>query len=249
MLTTLEAGAGDPLVLVHGFSQSAAAWWPLVGPLESSFRLVAVDAPGHGGSAAVTADLLSGADLMAAAAPERAAWLGYSMGGRYALHVALRHPQAVTRLVLVSTTAGIDDPVERAQRRESDAVLADRVESEGVASFLAWWVGQPLFSTLRPEAARLEERVEAASAEGLASSLRLAGTGSQEPLWEAAGSLSMPVLVVAGELDRKYVGLGRRLVESIGSNAELRVIAGAGHACHLEKPADFLATVTDFLRR
>lgn len=249
MLATLEAGAGDPLVLVHGFSQSAAAWWPLVRPLESSFRLVAVDAPGHGGSAAVAADLPSGADLMAAAAPERAAWVGYSMGGRYALHVALRHPQAVTRLVLVSATAGIDDAEERARRRESDAALADRVASDGVASFLEWWISQPLFSTLRPQAARLEERVAAASAEGLASSLRLAGTGSQEPLWEAAGSLSMPVLVVAGELDLKYVGLGRRLVESIGSNAELRVIAGAGHACHLEKPADFLATVTDFLRR
>lgn len=249
MLATLEAGAGDPVVLLHGFSQSAASWWPLVQPLESSFRLVALDAPGHGGSAAIRADLPSGADLMAAAAPGRSAWLGYSMGGRYALHVALRHPEAVSRLILVSATAGIDDPAERARRRESDSALAARVEHDGVASFLAWWVSQPLFSTLGPDAARLEERVAAASAEGLASSLRLAGTGSQEPLWEAAGSLSMPVLVVAGELDRKYVALGRRLAESIGANAEVSVIAGAGHACHLENPAEFLAAVTDFLRR
>ena len=249
MLRTLEAGAGDPVVLVHGFSQSAASWWPLVRPLESSFRLVAVDAPGHGGSAAVRADLTAGADLMASAAPPRAAWLGYSMGGRYALHVALRHPGAVTRLVLVSATAGIEDPDERRERRESDAALAERVEREGVAAFLAWWVGQPMFSTLGPEAARLEERVRAASAEGLASSLRLAGTGSQAPLWDAAGSLSMPVLVVAGELDPKYAGLAQRLVESIGPNAELHLIAGAGHACHLEKPAEFLATVREFLSR
>ncbi|HVA74535.1 MAG TPA: alpha/beta fold hydrolase [Acidimicrobiales bacterium] len=248
MLNTVERGDGPPVVLVHGFTQSAGSWWPLVEPLEEGNRLVAVDAPGHGGSARIEAGLAEGADLMVASVPAPAAWVGYSMGGRFALHAALRHPEAVSRLIVVSSTGGIDDPQERAARRRSDTALAERVESEGLESFLAWWVEQPLFATLPPEVARVEERVSHATAAGLASSLRLAGTGSQEPLWDAIPSLEMPVLVMAGALDEKYVAIARRLVSTIGPNACLHLVAGAGHACHLERPEEFTTAVRGFLR-
>jgi len=239
-------GHGDPLILVHGFTQSAQAWGRLGDDLGRRHRVIALDAPGHGGSAAVRADLTAGADLMAAGVRERAAWAGYSMGGRYALHVALRHPEQVERLVLISATAGIDDPAERAVRRRSDAALADRIEKEGLEPFLRWWLAQPLFSTLPPEAAELDSRL-GGTATGLASSLRLAGTGTQEPLWDQLDRLSMPVLVVAGELDEKYVQLARRLVAGIGSGARLAVVPGAGHACHLEQPDLFGRVIGPFL--
>ena len=247
MLRTVERGEGPPVILVHGFTQSAASWWPLVAPLERRHRVVAVDAPGHGGSADVAAGLEDGADLMVAAVPVPAAWVGYSMGGRFALHVAARHPDAVTRLVLVSATAGIVDGDERAARARSDDALARRVESEGVESFLKWWVSQPLFATLPSSAARIADRAANATAPGLASSLRLAGTGSQQPLWDALHALDMPVLVIAGELDNKYVALGERITAAAGANARLHVVQGAGHACHLEKPDEFLSVVTEFL--
>ena len=228
-------GQGDPLILVHGFTQSARAWGRLGDDLGRRHRVIALDAPGHGGSSEVRADLGAGADLMAARARERAPWAGYSMGGRYALHVALRHPDQVERLVLISATAGIDDPAERAARRRSDETLADRIEDEGLEPFLRWWLTQPLFATLPSEAADLDGRL-GGTATGLASSLRLAGTGTQEPLWDRLDRLSMPVLVVAGELDAKYVQLAERLAAGIGSSARLAVIPGAGHACHLEQP-------------
>lgn len=247
MLNTVERGDGPPVVLVHGFTQSAESWWPLVEPLESRYRLVAVDAPGHGGSAGVEVGLPDGADLMVASVPSPAAWVGYSMGGRFALHAAVRHPEAVSRLILVSSTAGIDDAEERARRRASDAALADRVEKDGAEAFLRWWVAQPMFSALPPSASRVDERIRNATAAGLASSLRLAGTGTQEPLWHGLASFSMPVLVVAGKLDEKYAGIARRLVATIGDNARLELIDGAGHACHLEKQREFTALVADFL--
>ena len=244
-------GAGPSLVLVHGFTQSGRAWGPVGDALAGRHRLVALDAPGHGGSAAVSADLPGGADLMARtaeAAGGAGAWLGYSMGGRYALHVALRHPELVERLVLVSATAGIDDTGERADRRRSDEALADRVESEGLEPFLRWWLDQPLFRSLPAGARQLEGRLGGTAA-GLADSLRRAGTGSQEPLWDRLGELRMPVLVVCGALDTKYEALGRRMVDAIGANATLEVLAGAGHACHLERPDAFLAAVTSWLER
>lgn len=233
-------------MLLHGFTQSGSAWAPISTALSGGHRVVTIDAPGHGRSSEVMAGLVDGADLMVAAAPTPAAWVGYSMGGRFALNVALRHPDAVTRLVLVSTTAGIDDPAERARRRATDAALAGRIEAMGVDSFLTEWLAQPLFSTLTREAAAIESRLGSTAA-GLASSLRLAGAGQQEPAWEMVGTFSMPVLVVTGERDSKYTALGERLVESIGSNASLHVMSGAGHACHLERPEEFVRVLEPFL--
>jgi 2-succinyl-6-hydroxy-2,4-cyclohexadiene-1-carboxylate synthase len=234
------------VVLVHGFTQSGGAWGPIGVELGRRHRMTALDAPGHGRSAEVQTSLPLGADLMAAAAPAGAAWIGYSMGGRYALHVALQHPDRVERLVLVSTTGGIDDATERAARRRSDEVLAARVEEEGLEPFVRWWLQQSLFSTLPADAADLDNRLIGTAA-GLAGSLRLAGTGTQEPLWNRLDSLSMPVLVIAGELDARYLQLAGRLVAAIGSSASLAVMAGAGHACHLERPDEFLAVVEPFL--
>jgi len=246
-------GGRRRLALVHGFTQSAAAWRPFVDGLGDSFEAVAVDAPGHGRSSDVQAGLAEGAAMMAAAVVGAgsggpASWIGYSMGARYALHVALAHAEAVENLVLVSATAGIDDPGEREARRRSDAEIALRIERDGVESFLDWWLSQPLFSTLAPDAANLQARL-GSSPTGLASSLRLAGTGTQQPLWDCLCNLEMPVLVVAGEADAKYRDLARRLVESIGANAQLTVIPGAGHACHLESPGLFLRLVEGWLTK
>ena len=246
MLHAEATGDGNPVVLLHGFTQSGAAWGPIAAELAMKHRVITIDAPGHGGSVGVRAGLSEAADLMATAAPAPAAWVGYSMGGRFALTVALRHPDSVSRLVLVSTAAGIDDPEERARRREVDERLATRIEAEGVESFLREWLSQPLFSTISPEAAALESRL-GSTAEGLASSLRLAGAAEQEPAWNRLASLSMPVLVVVGELDAKYRALGESLVAGIGANARLHVVAGAGHACHLERPGAFLEAVGPFL--
>jgi len=168
------------------------------------------------------------------------------MGGRYALHVALRHPHLVHRLVLVSATGGIDHPQDRAARRRADEALAARVEAEGVAAFVTWWLERPLFATLPPEAAALDSRLGGTAA-GLAASLRLAGTGTQEPLWPHLSQLTMPVLVVAGSEDDAYLGHGRRLVAGIGRTATLAVVPGAGHACHLERPDAFLGIIRPFL--
>jgi len=234
------------VVLVHGFTQSSRTWTHPAAALAKRHEVIALDAPGHGGSSDVVADLRHGADLMAAAAPEPAAWLGYSMGGRYALHVALRHPMLVRRLVVVSTSGGIDGKAQREARRRSDEALAIRVEAEGLAPFVRWWLERPLFSTLPAEAAEIESRLDGTAA-GLASSLRHAGVGTQEPLWEQLGELSMPVLVVAGALDDKYVREAARLAAAIGYNAEVTVLPEAGHACHMERPDAFWAAVTPFL--
>lgn len=239
-----SAGALDPFVLLHGFTQNADSWGPFATHLTSSRPVVAVDLPGHGGSDAVRADLRSTADLVASSTPPGVV-VGYSMGGRVALHLATQHPAHVRGLVLVSTTAGLDDAAERADRRSADERLADRVDQLGVDRFLDEWLDQPLFADLPRDAAQVDAR-RANTPTGLASSLRLCGTGTQRPLWDVIAGIDIPTLVVVGERDAKFRPIGERLVTTIGAAATLCTVDGAGHNAPLERPDATAVAILDW---
>ena len=232
-------------MLVHGFTQTGASWAALASSLAADHEVICIDAPGHGGSSDVRADLVDGGRLIGDVGG-RATYVGYSMGGRLALHLALARPDLVERLVLLGATGGIDDERERAARRTADEVLAASIEADGVAAFVDRWLAQPLFAGLPDDPADRAHRGTNTAA-GLASSLRLAGTGTQTPLWDRLPELSMPVLVLVGEHDTKFTALGRRLAEAIGPNAAFAVVPGAGHAAHLERPDTFVALLRDWL--
>ena len=164
------------------------------------------------------------------------------------MHLALARPESVVGLVLISGTAGIEDVDERRRRRASDQDLADQLDPHDgrrpmpVAAFLRRWLDNPMFADISPEATAFEERLRN-TGPGLASSLRLAGTGTQLPLWHSLAALAVPVLIVSGALDEKFTDLGRRLAGSIGANATHVAMAGAGHAPHLQRPGAVAALV------
>lgn len=246
MLDAVVEGRGPRLVLVHGFAQTRDCWGPVGAALAADHEVCRIDAPGHGGSSTFHAGLRTGARLIADQGGT-ATYLGYSMGGRFLLHLALANPELVRGLVLLGATAGIDDPAERAARKANDEALADRLEREGLEPFLDAWLAQPLFAGLGPAARFREVRVRDNTVEGLAESLRQAGTGSQEPLWDRLGRIEAPTLVLAGELDERFTAAGRRMAEAIGANARFEAVPGAGHAAHLEQPDAFLAVVVPWL--
>lgn len=203
-----------------------------------------IDAPGHGDSHHDDADLDEAARLSVEVGGD-AVYLGYSMGGRVALHAALAAPDRVRALVLIGATAGIDDAAERAARRAADEALAAELERQGLPAFLDDWLAQPLFATLPPEvqhrAARLRNRPE-----GLAASLRTCGTGSQRPLWADVTGLTTPTLLMAGGEDPKFTALAERMTVSIGPSASAAIIPGAGHSVHLERPNETADAVLAF---
>jgi 2-succinyl-6-hydroxy-2,4-cyclohexadiene-1-carboxylate synthase len=231
-------------VLVHGFTQTARSWDRVAERLAERHEVVTVDVPGHGDSGAVRADVATAAAMLGAAGGS-ATYVGYSMGGRLCLHLAVVRPDLVRRLALVSATAGIEDPAERTARQQADEELAASIEREGVDAFLDRWLALPLFATVPRDAAGADDRRRNTAA-GLASSLRLAGTGVQESLWGRLGELSMPVLVVAGQLDEKYVAIARRMAARVFGST-LLVFEGAGHAVHLEQPDRFSGALEDWL--
>jgi 2-succinyl-6-hydroxy-2,4-cyclohexadiene-1-carboxylate synthase len=228
----------ETVVLLHGFGGTRRAWDGVASLLDSErYRPIALDLPGHGeaagGKAPITfADCV---EHVLGAAPERFALCGYSLGGRIALHVALSAPERLRRLILVSSTAGIQDPAERAARRTADHRLAAELEAGGLEEFIARWRAQPLFAGEPPEVARLAREDQRRNRAGaLADVLRGVGTGEMAPLWERLGELTMPVSVVAGEGDAKFTALGRRMVARL-ADANLVMLPG-GHNLPLENP-------------
>jgi len=241
------SGEGPTLVMAHGFTQTGRLWGEFGELLGRGRRLLAVDLPGHGGSSGVPAGLEDGGRMLLAAGGEPPFdVLGYSLGARFALHSALASAESVARLVLIGGTAGIENDEARAERRRRDEEMAASLEAqENVDAFIEGWLHNPMFVTLRAEAAGTSERRRNTPA-GLASSLRLAGAGVQAPLWDRLGELTMPVLVIAGATDVRYQALGVRLAGTV-AHGNLAVIPGAGHAAHLEQPRLTAAVVDAWL--
>lgn len=235
----------ERLILVHGFTQTGRSWEPVQALLSPPYAVLTPDLPGHGQRSEVHAGIEEAARLLGEEGG-RGTYVGYSLGGRVALRLALDRPDLVERLVLVSASAGIEDDEDRAARRAADETLARAIEEEGVDAFLAEWLAQPLFSTLSPDHFGLESRREN-TAGGLAAALRTLGQGSMEPLWMRLLDLRMPVLVVAGELDETYCLQAVHLGGWMGEVASLALIPLAGHACHLEQPERFVKLLRTFL--
>lgn len=257
-LEVMDEGQGRPLLLLHGFTGTAATWYRVVAACQHERRVLALDLLGHGGSDAppdpACYALERQADVLAAllvdldAVPAEV--VGYSMGARLALALAVRHPGTVSRLVLESPSAGIADPQERARRRAADEELARILEQDGIEAFAAAWEAQPLFASLAllraSERARLHDERRIHDPAALAASLRGAGQGAMTPLHDCLGGISTPTLVVAGELDA--VGMTRAsAVAAAMPGAHLEVIAHAGHTPHLEQTEAFIGRLVTFL--
>ena len=235
----------DRLMLVHGFTQTLRSWDRLTESLAETFQVVRVDLPGHGGSSGVDLGFAETAACIGDAGG-LATYVGYSMGGRLCLRLALDQPELVRTLVLVGASPGLADEDERAARRSADEERAAEIERIGTAAFLERWLAQPMFSTLEPSPADVEARLANPPA-GLAAALRRLGTGVQEPLWNRLSELEMPVLLVTGQDDTRFARLAEEMAEAIGVNAQVVALAAAGHAAHLKRPASFCRLLTAFL--
>jgi 2-succinyl-6-hydroxy-2,4-cyclohexadiene-1-carboxylate synthase len=246
----LHRGSGsERVVLLHGFTQNSQCWGPFAADLGKRLNVdvVGIDAPGHGASLHDDADLWETADLVAQAggAGGAAHYVGYSMGGRVGLHVALRYPGLVKSLTLIGANPGIEDVAQRAARLVADNRLADQLLDNGLPEFLERWLAQPLFEELTEEnsflAARLTNRPE-----GLAANLRRCSVGAQDNLWPRLTEYAGPLLVMTGTQDEKFGAIAERIAEH-RPNIDRAWISAAGHSAHLERPGASVDALMHFV--
>ena len=259
-LHTVLFGAGRPLLLLHGFTGSAATWAGLAAQLAPQHQCIALDLIGHGQSGApadparYTMDhaVQDIAGLLDVLGISRVDLLGYSLGGRLALQFAVAAPGRVRALILESASPGLASPAERAARIAADDALAEVIERDGIEAFVAHWEALPLWASQAelPAELRARQRTQrlANRPQGLANSLRGMGTGRQRALWDVLPAFTIPTLLLAGALDAKFSAIAQQMAATL-PRADLAIIAAAGHAIHLEQPEIFGQRVAVFLEQ
>jgi 2-succinyl-6-hydroxy-2,4-cyclohexadiene-1-carboxylate synthase len=250
------SGDGPPATLLHGFTQRGDVWAELRRHLGPDRRWISIDIRGHGATRtqpgaphsleACADDVVAVWDALRL---ERSHVVGYSMGGRLALHAATRYPHRLRSLCLIGAHAGLE-PSQRAKRRREDEALAERIERDGLEWFARYWSEIPLLTTLRGRRPEVSEHLQglrgSADPAGFAASLRAMGAGRMEPLWSVLHRITCPVLVMAGADDARYVPYAQRLCDAL-PDARLAIVSEAGHAAHLEQPAAVAALIRGFL--
>lgn len=227
------------LVLLHGFGADHRVWTPLLPALADSWNVHGPDLPGHGRTGVPTGDLAAAARQLAADLSEldRPVVVGYSLGGRLALHLALE--MELGGLVLVGASAGLADPAERAARVTNDDAWAARLTAD-YEKYLTDWDAQPLFAERAGQPVadyRLDQQPQA-----LAAAMRAFSTGRQDPLHERLGEIQAPVVLLAGEHDSKFRAIAAELVTQF-PHARVVIAAGAGHDVPTDNPSAVLAAL------
>jgi 2-succinyl-6-hydroxy-2,4-cyclohexadiene-1-carboxylate synthase len=254
----VSEGAGPPAIVLHGFTGSSESMQVVSDALRDTHRVHRVDLLGFGQSdaprdpAAYTMDrcVAQLTSMLDALALGRVHCVGYSMGGRVALSLAIAHADRVASLALVGATPGIADAASRAARVAADEALAERIFEHGLETFVDEWMALPLFASqrrlgqaplARARAERMRNRPEV-----LAASLRGMGTGRMPPLQQALARLCVPVLLAVGGEDAKFCAIARDMAALL-PDARVGVIDTAGHAAHLEQPEAFTRLLISFL--
>jgi 2-succinyl-6-hydroxy-2,4-cyclohexadiene-1-carboxylate synthase len=225
------------VILLHGFTHTGRSWDPVVAALGERYTAIALDIRGHGSASErepVTLEAVIGD--VGGLVDERFTLVGYSMGGRIALHAALELGERIERLVLIGASPGIADERERAARREADERLADEIEHTRIEDFARRWASNPVLAgqPASVRAAAEEDRLRNAPS-GLARALRGLGTGALPSLWGRLGELRMPIVLVVGDQDQKFRAIAEEMAPQI-PDAGVVVVPRAGHAVHLEAP-------------
>lgn len=247
------------LVFLHGFTGSTATWADVMEKLDGQFKMVAIDLIGHGKTAIPTnpsrytmeeqvkdlEEVFEFLDL------RTFALVGYSMGGRIALGYTINYPARVQTLILESSSPGLKTEAECQVRREADEKLAKRIQTEGVQKFVDFWEDIPLFATQKKMSAESRQKVKkerlSQSREGLANSLKGIGTGSQPSYWASLSEIKPPVLLITGEIDKKFVNISREMKEIL-PNATSKTVKNVGHAIHVENPSVFATIVKEHIK-
>lgn len=238
------------LYALHGFTETDESWAETLARDIPALRCPLL--PGHGGKPCPPAFNWARMvdDLTATLPAEPIDLLGYSMGGRIALQLALTQPKRIRRLILVSCHPGIRDPAERALRRQRDESLAQVLEEDGIGPFMAWWETQRALRPYEPFPAAVAESVRARRLNqdpvGLAACLRALGGASMEPAWSRLGELRMPVLLISGAADTRYMRVMDEMAAAIADHRR-EVVLRSGHAVHRERPQVVAQMVGAFL--
>jgi len=232
-----------PIVFLHGFLGAPSMWKAVEARLRTPIANCLI-LPGHGGTPwfpPTPANFLSSVDAIAQSLPssQPSTLVGYSMGARVALALALRHPEQIHSAILIGADAGIEDEAMRAERIAWDSSWAERAKNDSAEAFATAWESLPLFDSQKNISAEAQADLRAQrtshTSAGIAWAMRTLGLGRMPSLWSLLEKNDVPLTLMSGALDRKFTEKSRAIVMR-AKNARAVVVENVGHNVALEAP-------------
>ncbi|AFY48103.1 2-succinyl-6-hydroxy-2,4-cyclohexadiene-1-carboxylate synthase [Nostoc sp. PCC 7524] len=249
------------IIFLHGFMGNIHEFDEAIKFLGDDFSYLTLDLPGHGKTQVLGGDEYYTMANTAAAIISllqqlnitKCFLVGYSMGGRLALYLTLHFPEYFDKVILESASPGLATETERLDRVKRDAQIARKLarslDKNDFAIFLLNWYNQPIFGYVKNHTGFndvLENRLQNCPTE-LAKSLQFMGTGSQPSLWEKLTDNQVPLLLLVGEKDEKFIDINKEIAK-ICQVSQLKIIPNAAHNIHFENTLDFVHHLKFFLR-
>uniref|UniRef100_A0A0D3F6X4 Mandelate racemase/muconate lactonizing enzyme C-terminal domain-containing protein n=1 Tax=Oryza barthii TaxID=65489 RepID=A0A0D3F6X4_9ORYZ len=262
------------ILFLHGFLGTSEDWVPMMKALSPSARVIAVDLPGHGESEILQHDVensnqisfsvQSVADLLLKLIRNitdgAVVVVGYSMGARIALHMALNQNHKISGAVIISGSPGLRDEASKRRRSAIDRSRAHFLSSCGLENFLETWYSAKMWASLREHPkfdSLVRTRMKHNNIKALSKVLADSSIGTQKSLWEDLKHLKSPLLIVAGEKDPKFKEISQQMCREIRKHkdresdglCEMIIIPDSGHAVHVENPLPLVRAIRKFLVR
>lgn len=257
---SLTTNLDKPVILfLHGFMGNINEFNEAMKLLGTDFSYLTLDLPGHGKTQVLGGDeyykiestaqgiinLLDNLNI------KKCFLVGYSMGGRLALYLTLYFPERFIKVVLESASPGLPTNAERLARIKSDYQITCKliriIDENKFNTFLNNWYNQPIFGNIKNHPAyqrMLESRLTNNPLE-LGKSLQFMGTGYQPSLWDKIEENQLPLLLLVGEFDKKFVNINTAMSYRT-ELAKLQIIKQSGHNTHLENTWAFVENLRKF---
>lgn len=259
------------IVFLHGFLGTSHDWVPIMKAISANSRCISIDLPGHGDSNVMwhinkkskrisfksMVDILM--KLICEITSGSVILVGYSMGARIALYMALKYDEKIARAVLISGSPGLLDEETRRIRTCQDEARARYLLSYGLLCFLKTWYEKGFWKSLRehPHFQRImENRAEHHDIQSLAKTLTGLSIGRQIPLWNDLKQCKKHLLFIVGEKDTKFKHISQQMLHEVRSGSvgrdqlsEMAIVPDCGHAVHLENPLAVIDLLSKFLSK
>jgi 2-succinyl-6-hydroxy-2,4-cyclohexadiene-1-carboxylate synthase len=245
------------VLLLHGFMGNSNDFDNVIGDISDRFCFLTLDLPGHGATKVIGSEeyytmpqtALGLVELIQKERIDRCYLIGYSMGGRLALYLTINFPNYFTKVILESTSPGLKNREQCQQRIDRDEELAAELTTKDLAVFLQKWYENPLFDSFREHPGftkAIKQRLNNNPVE-LAKSLRNMSLGLQPSLWHKLDHNKIPLLLLAGELDKKFIAINRK-INNLCPHSQLNIIDRAGHNIHFEQPQQYARIIRSFFQ-
>ncbi|MDC1067939.1 2-succinyl-6-hydroxy-2,4-cyclohexadiene-1-carboxylate synthase [Candidatus Kapabacteria bacterium] len=239
------------ITFLHGFMGSSSDWNYFADNLKTDYNILLIDLPAHGESVNLDKnDYLFAnipnqiSDILEIEKIKSSHLVGYSMGGRIAIKCLINFPEIFEKVILESTTAGIESQHEREARKQNDKILGSKIVNSDFKEFLDSWYQLQLWGNIRNHknySGMINSRLDNNLKE-LQKSLEKMGTGSQPSYWDSLKSIKNSIIYVSGNLDQKYTALANKFSDKL-SYYKHEPLAGVGHNVHFENNEIFLEII------